>query len=160
MGCDIHLHCEYRKNGIWYNCDNFEWNQETGQYEFVSIYSDRNYILFGVLAGVRSNEPEKIDSPRGLPDDIALKTKELADLDFKWTHSHSYLTLRELLKWRERQQKKWRTTSRALSMRASWNPTSGPFRSLPSTFRSAPLFIHLEISETIFWAAAVKQPMR
>ena len=108
MGCDIHLHCEYRKNGIWYNCDNFEWNQETGQYEFVSIYSDRNYILFGVLAGVRSNEPEKIDSPRGLPDDIALKTKELADLDFKWTHSHSYLTLRELLKWRERQQKKWK----------------------------------------------------
>ena len=108
IGCDIHLHCEYRKDGIWYNCDNFEWNQETGKYEFSSIYWGRNYDLFGVLAGVRCSDFETIAYPKGLPDDMALKTKEMADEDFEWSHSHSYLTLRELLIWKEKQKKKWR----------------------------------------------------
>ena len=108
MGCDIHLHCEYRKDGIWYNCDNFEWDQETGKYEFVSIFSDRWYDLFGVLAGVRSNNLPTIDSPRGLPKDIALKTREMANEELEWCHSHSYLTLRELIRWKEKQKNKWK----------------------------------------------------
>ena len=108
MGCDIHVHCEYRKDGIWHNCDNFEWDEETGEYVFMSIYSDRYYDLFGVLAGVRSANCEQISEPRGLPKDMALKTKEMADADKDWTHSHSYLTMHELLKWQEKQKLKWK----------------------------------------------------
>ena len=107
-GCDISVHCEYRKNGVWHNCDNFEWNQKTGEYEFASIYWHRNYNLFGVLAGVRSHDFDTISAPKGLPDDMALKTKQMADADMDWMHSHSYLTMRELLKWREKQKRKWK----------------------------------------------------
>ena len=108
MGCDISLHCEYRKDGVWYNCDNFEWNQDTKEYEFMSIYWHRNYDLFGVLAGVRCHDFDTISAPKGLPDDIALKTKQMADADMDWTHSHSYLTMRELLNWKYEQKKKWK----------------------------------------------------
>ena len=108
MGCDIHVHCEYRKDGIWYNCDNFEWDQETKQYTFQSIYWGRNYDLFGILAGIRSRDFEMIDAPRGLPNDMSLKTKEMAEADMDWTHSHSWLTLKELLKWKEKQERKWK----------------------------------------------------
>ena len=107
-GADIHLHCEYRKDGVWHNCDNFEWDQETGKYEFASIYWHRNYDLFGVLAGVRSREFDVISYPKGLPDDMALKTKQLADADMEWTHSHSYLTIRELIQWKETQERRWK----------------------------------------------------
>ena len=108
IGADIHLHCEYRRDGVWYNCDNFEWDPKTEEYVFASIYSDRNYDLFGVLAGVRSATCEQIDEPRGLPKDMAAKTREMAEVDKEWTHSHSYLTMRELLRWREKQQFKWK----------------------------------------------------
>ena len=108
IGCDITLHCECRRDGVWHNCDNFEWNEKTKTYEFVSIYSWRNYDLFGILAGVRSNEFDSIDDPRGLPKDISLKTKEMADEWKDSGHSYSWLTLRELLAWKFKQKKKWK----------------------------------------------------
>ena len=108
MGCDISVHCEYRKDGVWYNCDNFEWDQEYGRYEFSSIYWYRNYELFGVLAGVRDISYGTISEPKGLPEDISPKTKELAD---EWkgdAHSYSYLTMRELLRWKEIKTQRWK----------------------------------------------------
>ena len=108
IGCDITVHCEYRKDGVWHNCDNFEWDQETGKYEFYPIYDGRNYDLFGVLAGVRCNDFPSIDVPRGLPKDMALKTKEMAESDLSWTHSHSYVTLREMLEWKRKRTKEWK----------------------------------------------------
>ena len=109
IGADIHVHCEYRdRDGVWINCDNFEWNQEFGKYEFVSVYWYRNYVLFGTLAGVRDVSYGTISEPKGLPKDMSPKTKEFAD---EWegdAHSYSYLTMRELLKWRENKIRKWK----------------------------------------------------
>lgn len=108
MGCDIWLHCEYKKNGAWHNCDNFIWNDKEEKYEWEQLYWGRNYDLFGILAGVRSREFPMIDNPRGIPDDISDKTKELYEDDKEYTHSHSYITMRELLKWKEEQTRKWK----------------------------------------------------
>lgn len=108
IGCDCHIHCEYKDEAGWHNCDNHIWDDVTNKYEFEDIYWGRNYDLFGVLAGVRSNEFPMIDSPRGLPKDISPKTKEYAD---EWKgdgHSYSYLTLKELIGWKKKMKKKWK----------------------------------------------------
>ena len=108
MGCDIHIHCEYKKNDTWYNCDNFVWNDDTKVYEFEDIYWGRNYDLFGILAGVRSREFPIIDIPRGLPNNISAKTKEFAEMWEGYAHSHSYITMKELIKWKDKQTRKWK----------------------------------------------------
>ena len=108
LGCDIHLHCEYKDDSGWHNCDNHIWNDKTESYEFEDLYWGRNYDLFDILAGVRSNEFSRIDDPRGLPKDMSAKTKEYAD---EWKgdgHSYSYITMRELLQWRDKQTRKWK----------------------------------------------------
>lgn len=108
MGCDIHLYVEYKKtvNGVtnWYSGDYLMVNPYYGtdEYEFkyniVPLYDDRNYDLFAILADVRNSCKNKyISSPKGLPKNI---TKETAREAFHWRydgHSHSYLTLKELL---------------------------------------------------------------
>ena len=106
MGCDIHIHCEYKKDGVWYNCDNHVWNEKEKKYEFEDIYWGRNYDLFGILAGVRSRQFPIIDMPRGLPEDISAKTKEYADEWKDDAHSYSYITMRELIKWKNKQNRK------------------------------------------------------
>ena len=61
-----------------------------------SLYSGRNYELFGILAGVRDHNNDSIDDPRGLPEDVSEVTKKESD---RWDgdgHSHSWLTLKEL----------------------------------------------------------------
>ena len=108
MGCDIHLHCEYKDDDGWHNCDNHVWNDKTKSYEFEDLYWGRNYDLFGILAGVRSNQFTTIDTPRGLPDNISAKTKEFADGWRDCAHSYSYLTMRDLLRWKKRQTRRWK----------------------------------------------------
>lgn len=71
------------------------------------LYSDRNYVLFAALAGVRNGlgvagvdtgDPlTPVDEPRGLPTDVS---DEVAKEETEWGcdgHSHSYLYLQELL---------------------------------------------------------------
>lgn len=65
MGCDIHLHIEYkeRNSNIWFNFGH-------------GFRLNRNYIAFAFLADVR-NEYHQIDcpiKPRGLPKDICNTT--------------------------------------------------------------------------------------
>lgn len=61
MGCDIHLFAEIKLRGTWH------------------VYShpeiDRNYELFGFMAGVRGYDVKPIAEPRGLPDDAAEVTR-------------------------------------------------------------------------------------
>ena len=60
-------------------------------------YDGRNYELFGILAGVRSNGFDPIDYPRDLPDDVS---EEIRDEHMDWgsdAHSASYYYLSELL---------------------------------------------------------------
>lgn len=61
------------------------------------FYRGRNYSLFEILAGVRGDDDNAIEPPRGIPDDASLGYKTVSD---RWdgdAHSHSYFTLDELL---------------------------------------------------------------
>ena len=108
MGCDIHLFTEIKKSinsqDKWVNADNWRYNpyykegNDDGEemLHVESLYSGRNYELFGILAGVRDPNNDAIDDPRGLPEDVSSVTKKASD---RWDgdgHSHSWLTLREL----------------------------------------------------------------
>lgn len=109
MGCDIHVRLEIKRtiNGEkkWVTADYFSKNplyeegDEFGrEYEVVSIYSDRNYSLFSLLAGVRNyGDNVPISEPKGVPDDCSedvLKDYEQWECD---AHSASYFTLKELM---------------------------------------------------------------
>lgn len=115
MGCDIHLYVEKRVEGQWVSADRWVPNEYAGEegeegmevaYES-RFYSGRNYDLFAILADVRNGKGfagiktgegfVPIADPRGLPDDVSEQIK--ADSD-RWGidgHSHSWLTLGELL---------------------------------------------------------------
>lgn len=64
----------------------------------------RNYDWFSVLANVRNGfyedrrEFEPIDEPRGLPNDVSVETQRQSEHWGIDGHSHSWLTLQELLK--------------------------------------------------------------
>lgn len=105
MGCDIHIHVEYRRsvNGEWMCGDYLYINPYKGwegesDYCLVDFCGDRNYSRFATLANVRNyGNTLYIDDPRGLPADVTKEVK--ADSD-NWGvdgHSHSYFTLRELI---------------------------------------------------------------
>lgn len=131
MGCDIHVLAErYRDLGHWqgweriYPCpedrdpEYVKWARklESGDVfwswvhvqAYLGWWSDRNYPLFGILAGVRGDGPP-IAEPRGLPIDLGLEGREWADpnnlhsQDISYgDHSASWLTLQELQENRDR----------------------------------------------------------
>lgn len=108
MGCDIHMHVEYKRtvNGQtrWMCGDYFKVNPyfeefpNENPFSLVRFCDDRNYNRFATLANVRNYENlPYIDKPRGLPADVTKEVK--ADVDY-WGddgHSHSYFTLKELI---------------------------------------------------------------
>jgi len=82
VGCDIHVHVEIKIKGEWHH------------YNHPDV--DRNYQLFGRMAGVRGTD-EPIAELRGLPQDV---TKATAfDRQVHWgsdAHSVSWLTAEEV----------------------------------------------------------------
>lgn len=112
MGCDIHIHVEYKRSiggeVQWLCGDYFRINPYKGyeQYEpdqiLVGMCDERNYSRFAILADVRNYAKNPyIDDPRGLPDDVTaevLKDSEQWGID---GHSHSYFTLKELIDYQE-----------------------------------------------------------
>lgn len=65
MGCDIHAYIEYST-----------WNNEDGTpyyRNFGDEFGDRDYAMFGILAGVRRNGC--LFEPRNLPSNLAFSTK-------------------------------------------------------------------------------------
>lgn len=108
MGCDIHMHVEYKRtvNGQtrWMCGDYFKVNPYFGEfpnekpYSLVRFCDGRNYSRFATLANVRNygNTPY-IDEPRGLPADVTKEVKAGADDWGDDGHSHSYFTLKELI---------------------------------------------------------------
>lgn len=85
MGCDIHLFTEKKVNGKWAD-------QNT------DLEVDRNYDLFSILADVRNyNNIVPISEPKGIPADADEPFKKESDRMDDDGHSHSYLTLQELL---------------------------------------------------------------
>lgn len=111
MGCDIHLFVEIRKDGEWVSVDEWE-KDEDGDIDVNyqnQFYHDRNYEVFAMLANVRngrgfvgSNTGDgliPISQPKGLPEDVS---KEISDYSDHWGvdgHSHSYLTVQELIEY-------------------------------------------------------------
>jgi len=60
MGCDIHLYVQYREKE---RADTkYDWWQGFG-----SNFGDRNYTLFGILAGLRDRNVKHSFDPKGLP---------------------------------------------------------------------------------------------
>ena len=117
MGADIHLFTEVKRtiNGTerWVNSDSWEINpyyrygsDEDRKHErelnHKSIYSGRNYELFGILADVRGVGNPVISEPKGLPEDVSDVVKNESDRWGSDGHSHSYLTLREMVEYLEK----------------------------------------------------------
>lgn len=86
MGCDIHSYAERKDiNGQWGEIDfqPFDW---------------RSYGMYGFLADVRNYSGiEPISKPRGLPNDLTPIIKNTAKMWGLDGHSHSWLTVAELL---------------------------------------------------------------
>ena len=107
MGCDIHIHVEYKRsiNGekTWVCGDYLYVNPYKGDayepdYCIVDFCGNRNYARFATLANVRNyGDTPYIDTPRGLPDDVTAEVERCSE---EWGidgHSHSYFTLKELI---------------------------------------------------------------
>jgi hypothetical protein len=93
MGCDIHTVAEDFVDGEWKELD------------IPRPFDCRSYSIFGFLAGVRNySDVIPISPPRGVPPDYRQRVQENARADPSYFedwegdyHSHSYLTLDELL---------------------------------------------------------------
>ena len=86
MGCDIHGTIEKRVGDKWVMVSRIYGMERIMQ---------RNYAFFALLASVRGKSERK---PLGLPDNVSDSTKLYSD---EWgidVHSHSYLSLREVIK--------------------------------------------------------------
>jgi len=120
MGCDIHLYIEKRfyrhddkENGKWVSMDKLSENHYSYLYPddkepYLQIKTEdqfytygRNYNLFCALAGARSwnfvNDPPMVSPPKGMPKDACKLVKKLKREYGSDGHTHSWLTLRELL---------------------------------------------------------------
>lgn len=117
MGCDIHCSVEVKKDGVWvshtplvdnpwYNDDRPEDKWNTKQVE-EGGYDGRNYSLFAILADVRNGSGFAgvktgdgfipISDPKDLPEDAGAVIRQKSDDYGGDGHSHSWLTLTEML---------------------------------------------------------------
>ena len=81
MGCDIHLYVEIKVKGQWHL--------------FSHPRIKRNYELFGIMAGVRSDIPNPISEPKGLPPDLS----HMVAIDYEYNrdaHSESWFNRDEI----------------------------------------------------------------
>jgi hypothetical protein len=143
MGCDIHPIVEFKRGGRWhlhdgpwlcYDCDGEspfwkQWGRNRGCYACNDIGStqtpwrQRNYDVFGMLAGVRTGDWDVISVVRGLPRDIS----PTVDQEKMGDHSQGFVTLSELhlYDW-------WQTVTKegtvGLSVFARWDQVTPPVR--------------------------------
>ena len=96
MGCDIHMHVEYKPKDVWESGDYFI---KTGYGNCnIGFCEDRCYDLFAVLANVRNYDDVRyIAKPRGIPRDATEHTMESYKIWHLDAHSASYFTLKELI---------------------------------------------------------------
>ena len=103
MGCDIHSYAEKKVNGKWEKVGEVfpmdEWDRNYYKKDFNdSPFDWRSYPMFWFLADVRNySNSEYLSEAKGLPDDISKEVQEKAD-DWEGDgHSHSWLSVKELL---------------------------------------------------------------
>jgi len=105
MGTGIHVYVEKKVNGVWEAQGTFGNKAEDDEEECYGltsppIYRYRNYYLFAILAGVGNyfyfHDPlNVIAPPRGIPKNASPEYLRCAS-GSDW-HSHSWLTLRNIL---------------------------------------------------------------
>ena len=82
MGTDIHTWIQIKKNGKWETLNLYiekKKDNDTKEYERAyTLVENRNYGLFGKLAGLRTWE-DAIVPPRGWPDDITEDIQEATE---------------------------------------------------------------------------------
>lgn len=94
MGCDIHSFVERRDVDHWLRV---KASFPDGIYPSNEPFGWRSYGLFGFLANVRNySQVPPIAHARGLPKDLSAEMLTVLE-DTDGNHSHSYLTLAELL---------------------------------------------------------------
>jgi hypothetical protein len=90
MGCDIHVFAEKREADRWV-CVPLD-------HKTAEALEARSYGTFAFLAGVRNYSGiTPIVPPRGFPDDASAEVKHEHDVWDTDGHTHSWLTLEELL---------------------------------------------------------------
>lgn len=94
MGCDIHMRVEL-EDYVYDSTLGTEKKAWTLVVDEPAAYGDRNYALFGILAGVRAPDMPLLAEPRGVPPD-ASEGVAVAAKGTDW-HSHSWTTLKEIL---------------------------------------------------------------
>ncbi len=114
MGCDIHFYVETMNDqGLWVTADTWDSydddNMQLGRHvEYKNaFYHDRCYDLFAILANVRNGYGFAgidtgdafipIAEPRGVPVDACPEYNDIASREGDYGHSHSYLTVSELI---------------------------------------------------------------
>ena len=109
MGCDIHMRVEYqpklddvRFDDRWECGDLFKYTHKTREFELVPIFEDRNYGLFGALAGVRCGWFTPIREPE-FPSDANEYTLKSFMAEERDSHTPSYATLSELIEYNKTQ---------------------------------------------------------
>jgi len=102
MGCDIHWYSETKRNDKWQcdQADSFELIKEsTYTYPNMEEFpnSERDYSFFGLLQpGVRSEWGWSFPERHEIPNDLSKEVQSMSD-DWKGdSHSHGYLTRKEL----------------------------------------------------------------
>jgi len=94
VGADIHCFLERKTPKGWVVDPGHLRDQDTDDPLEIASLAGRNYHLFGVVAGVRSNA-KPIVPPRGFPKDASEELARVYQRD-PWYHSATYLTPREL----------------------------------------------------------------
>ena len=98
MGCDIHTFVERKINGEWESVD--KWADDELPNTYIPrddrFYTNRDYVLFGMICRNVRTLFENGLPPKGIPDDL---TTEVTNAFYDWGddgHSHSYLTPKEI----------------------------------------------------------------
>lgn len=107
MGCDIHGYAELIHNGKWvcaslFGIDLFCDEDCGSKLRLIDVTGERDYQSFAQLCGVRdiTGRCTPISYPRGLPLDISDEIKHEADSWGSDGHSHSYVSLKEIIDYR------------------------------------------------------------
>lgn len=177
MGCDIHTIVEVRRgkkwelhNGVWlcYACDgDGPWRPIRGQRECYACnnvgrsktpWRERNYDVFGMLAGVRTDDWKVISNERDFPSDMSfVPDVDATDDDAWWPGDHSYgwVTLAELhaYDW-------WQTVTKSgvvgMTVFARWDHVTPPVSYSGGV--SGPSIKHLTAVEARAWLAKHDPP--
>ena len=91
------MYIEKKRKGSWIPAQGFitEGDDKTPNVPYPDRFTDRDYLLFGFLAGVRDSTNQHFE-PRGFPEDASKEVSTVYNGYGSDAHTPSYLTLEEL----------------------------------------------------------------